>query len=390
MKEKHERKWDDKSKCWMIWEPSLGLYVPDDIQTKSGKEEEEVEETPAVKYRTMAALYNKEKEAVNESIDYLYGCEEEQQPVSAKYFLYGVVQKQRRLDRENVTEAWCRSKKLKTLKQIAVMGLMEKWKWSEERCLRVFDDLSISQIPLPEIKASDKTLAERGLNFLTIGENPKVKWILDCICQAIYNKLIRDEKVNVKWSKDELNTAITGDIKEGIFWFSFTDKEFRLWIGRNLKGWQIRELFLEAKKLEVTLGKRKILWDGDKRHWRELLDFSAYLIQASKIEREGTTIERPDVTEDHSSLFKYSFMLGFIFEAMISSNLSWKQYKLLPRRVYQCSLRAQEIYRYFRFFEKQGKRVQTDLRDSPKLEMHGRGQEGLEFHQPGNRVSGGA
>ena len=354
------RRFNEETRKWEYREAAFGVWIEDDDQNVP-KEKEKPKRDLGVMYgskpgpanergasfRKMSVIYADACDKINEIIGSLSTFDNHKQ--GARHLVSSVLWHKAELDRNNVTDGWIKKRGHKTLKEVAVLGMTDKYKWTQEEALRFFDDTSQAQPQPPAIPVSDKTIMERGINMLMIGQDPKLMWIIDCMSQAMYNQLKKDKALQ-DWSKDDLVAVIkSGEKFDSIFGYSFTDRDFRKWIGRNMSGWEIRDLFKEVTKLSLKLGKTRVLYEG--KHWQELIDWEAYFVQMHAITREGTTTGRDNIPKDHAQKFSYLFRLGFVFEAMMMSNYKKKQLKLLLRKVYKMNLIAQAIYRYFKLFE---------------------------------------
>jgi hypothetical protein len=258
------------------------------------------------------------------------------------------------LKRYGLDDRWCAKHKKPKLRVITKDFLISDFKFDEtilkEKTPWLYEPFLRREEALVKREKSDKVLIEKGISYALFMAHvdPKVKMITDCVQQTIWNAYKGDLQ---GFSKDDVGVVMKEKLGEvEICFLSFTDDDFRKWIGRKMSGREIKELFKKATGIQIIAEDIPIFYEDGK--WVKIHQLGLNLFQMWSIKEEGLCSRRTNIPIESKTKWRYSFQLMPALEIIMISNLARRQGRLLPRKLYsEVSYRAQEIYRYYKLFE---------------------------------------
>jgi hypothetical protein len=258
------------------------------------------------------------------------------------------------LKRYGLDDSWCAKHKKPKLREITRSYLLSKLKIDEvvlkEKTPWLYAPFLRGEEAPVKKKKSDAVLIEKGTSLALFMAHvpPKWKLITDCVQQTIWNAYRGDVQ---KFNKEDVDIVIRERLGEiEVCFQSFTDDDFRKWIGRKMSGREIKELFKQATGIQIIADDIPIFYEDGK--WVKVHQLGVNLFQMWSIKEEGLCSRRTNIPIESKTKWRYSFQLNPALEVILINNLARHQGRLLPRKLYRSvSYRAQEIYRYFKLFE---------------------------------------
>jgi len=309
---------------------------------------------PEKSYQNDFDGYNEAHSTVEAGIENCSVCSGDEKRDRANRLITDLRRAEKILKRYGLDDRWCTKHKKRKLREIIREYLIGDLKFDEailkEKTPWLYAPFLRGEEALVKRKKSDAVLIEKGtsLALFMVHVPPKVKLITDCVQQTLWNAYRGGLQ---KFNKEDVDIVIREALGEiEVCFQSFTDDDFRKWIGRKMSGREIKELFKQATGIQIIAEDIPIFYEDGK--WVKVHQLGVNLFQMWSIKEEGLCSRRTNISIESKTKWRYSFQLNPALEVILINNLARRQGRLLPRKLYSdVSWRAQEIYRYFKLFE---------------------------------------